>query len=71
MRLKSSFLQLINMRNRIIHSFQITKDEQQLLATKEPKKDGDNQFVITEDYLLDFIKQNEKICVLLYKIRGD
>jgi hypothetical protein len=64
------FSELIVMRNRIIHSFQITKDGQQILATKIPQKDGGNQFVITEDYLLDFIKQNEKLSDLLHKLRG-
>ena len=64
------FSELIVMRNRIIHSFQITKDRQQILATKVPQKDGGSQFVIREDYLLDFIKLNEKLYDLLHKIRG-
>ena len=68
--IENLFSQLIAMRNRIIHSFQISKDNQQLLATKEHQKNGGKQFVITEDYLLDFIKKNEKLSDLLYKIRG-
>ncbi len=64
------FSELIVMRNRIIHSFQITKDNQQLLATKEPQKDGGKQFVITEDYLHDFIKKNEMLSDLFHNIRG-
>lgn len=64
------FSELIVMRNRIIHSFQITKDGQQILATKIPQKDGGSQFVITEDYLLDFINKNEKLSDLLHKLRG-
>ena len=64
------FSELITMRNRIIHSFQITKDGHQILATKVLQKDGGDQFVITEDYLLDFIKQNEKLSDLLHEIRG-
>ena len=64
------FAQLILMRNRIIHSFQITKDGQQMLATKEREKDGGKQFVITEEYLLDFIKKNEDMSTLLHDFRG-
>ncbi|MBP2026210.1 hypothetical protein [Peptoniphilus stercorisuis] len=62
------FSELINMRNRIVHSFQITDDKnEQLLATK--KKDG-KQFHITEDVLLDFIKKNEQLSILLHDFRG-
>ena len=63
------FSRLVEMRNRIIHSFQITKDEQQVLATKERQKDGGKQFVITEEYLLDFIKQNEMLSNELHDLR--
>lgn len=49
------FSELISMRNRIIHSFQITNSSgKQVLATKE--KSG-NQFEITEEYLMQFIKK--------------
>lgn len=37
------FSKLIIMRNQIIHSYQITKDGQQVLATKEREKDGGTQ----------------------------
>ena len=63
------FSQLVQKRNRIIHSFQITKDGQQILATKERQKDGEKQFVITEEYLLDFIKQNEMLSNELHDLR--
>lgn len=48
------FSDLVDKRNRIIHSFQITNDDkEQILATKDKQH---NQFVITKEYLLDFIK---------------
>ncbi|HBE5624925.1 TPA: selenium binding protein, partial [Escherichia coli] len=57
------FEELVIIRNRIMHSFRITAPEgissdndNQMLATKY--KDG-NQIIITEEYLLDFIKKNE------------
>lgn len=68
--IETLFAQLIIMRNRIIHSFQITKDGQQMLATKEREKDGGKQFVITEDYLLEFIEKNEKLSSMLHEFRG-
>lgn len=56
------FEELVIIRNRIMHSFRITAPEgissdndNQMLATKY--KDG-NQAIITEEYLLDFIKKN-------------
>ncbi|MCM3442968.1 hypothetical protein [Metabacillus halosaccharovorans] len=56
------------MRNRIIHSFQITyKDGNQKLATK--KRNGE-QFVITEEFLYDFISKNEQLSSLLHEFRG-
>lgn len=68
--IETLFLQLVSMRNRIIHSFQITKDGQQMLATKEPEEDGGKQFVITTDYLLDFIQKNESLSSKLHDLRG-
>ena len=51
------FNELVNTRNRIVHSFQITVEYgNQLLATKE--KNG-NQYRITEEILFEFIKKNE------------
>lgn len=64
------FLEIVNMRNRIIHGFGATsKSGEQILATKTRKKDGDIQFEITIEYLMDFIKKNEKLCDLLYTYR--
>jgi len=62
------FNELVYIRNRIIHSFQITdKDGTQRLATKDKMN---VQYVITENYLLEFIKKNEKLCSLLHSFRG-
>jgi len=64
------FSNLIEMRNRIVHSFQITdKDGEQRLATKN-KDTSHTQFIITEDYLLTFIKSNETLSSLLHNFRG-
>ena len=50
------FMEIVEMRNRIIHSFQITSPSgEQVLATKTSKKDGNIQFEITETYLMEFI----------------
>ena len=63
------FSELIDMRNRIVHSFQITNEQgKQVLATKE--KDGDRQFEITEEYLNNFIKLNETLSQKLHDLRG-
>ena len=62
------FSDLVDKRNRIIHSFQITNDDkEQILATKDKQH---NQFVITKEYLLDFIKGNEVLSDNLYTFRG-
>lgn len=62
------FNDLVDKRNRIIHSFQITNDDkEQILATKDKQH---NQFVITKEYLLDFIKGNEVLSDKLYTFRG-
>lgn len=68
------FEDLVNVRNRIIHSFRITASEDissnhdnQMLATKY--KDG-TQEIITEEYLLDFIKKNEQLSLKLHGLRG-
>ncbi len=63
------FSKLVRMRNRIIHSFQITDSNgEQILATKE--KNGNKQFVITKEYLVKFIQLNEKLSDLLHELRG-
>ncbi|CAM3352458.1 selenium binding protein [Escherichia coli] len=68
------FEELVIIRNRIMHSFRITAPEgissdndNQMLATKY--KDG-NQIIITEEYLLDFIKKNEELSSKLHEFRG-
>ncbi|MCY7919295.1 selenium binding protein [Bacillus vallismortis] len=67
-KITSCFSEVIGMRNRIIHSFRITDgDGKQTLATKH--KNG-KQFIITEDYLYDFIKKNEELSDLLHEFRG-
>ncbi|KUP33290.1 hypothetical protein [Bacillus halotolerans] len=67
-KITSCFSEVIEMRNRIIHSFQITDgDGKQTLATKH--KNG-KQFIITEDYLYNFIKKNEELSNLLHEFRG-
>ena len=66
--ISDEFKQLCDKRNRIIHSFQVTNNEEQVLATKT-KNPENNQFIITEEYLLDFIKENESLCDKLYDIR--
>lgn len=63
----SNFNEIVDKRNRIIHSFQITyEDNEQCLATKD---ENGNQFKITKDYLLDFIKENEMFSILMYEVR--
>ena len=68
--IEALFLNLVKRRNRIIHSFQITNnDGEQILATKTKVKDGNKQFIITKKYLMQFIKDNEKLSLLLYDYR--
>ena len=65
------FLEIVNMRNRIIQGFRITsKNGEQVLATKTRKKEGNVQFEITNEYLMDFIKKNEQLNYLLHQYRG-
>ena len=61
------FFDLIAKRNRIIHSFQITHENEQLLRTKDRNH---QQFNITEDYLLEFIRKNEDLSSMLHEFRG-
>lgn len=62
------FKQLVDMRNRIVHSFQITdKDNEQKLATKD--KDH-HQYIITDKFLLEFISMNEELSRKLHDFRG-
>ncbi|MDO4703448.1 selenium binding protein [Tannerella sp.] len=62
------FKNITAMRNRIVHSFQITDvDGEQRLATKY--KDG-RQEVICENYLHEFIRLNECLSSKLHEFRG-
>ena len=61
------FSDLVDKRNRIVHSFQITENNEQILRTKN--KDHE-QYNITEEYLLEFIKDNEKLSSMLHEFRG-
>ncbi|NME53250.1 selenium binding protein [Desulfovibrio piger] len=64
------FSDIIEQRNRIVHSFQITnKQNKQVLATKVYHES--EQFEITEEYLLNFIKLNEKLSDMLHDLRGN
>ena len=69
--IETLFSQIIKMRNRIIHSYRITNASgEQILATKERVKDGNRQFEITEEYLLNFIAFNQELSDLLHNLRG-
>lgn len=62
------FSSIVDTRNRIIHSYQITdENDNQLLATKD--RTG-QQYNITKKLLLKFIKDNENLSVELHKFRG-
>ena len=63
------FAELLEKRNRIIHGFRVSSsDDGQVMATKV-KRSGE-QFYITEEYLTDFIRENERLSDMLYKYRG-
>lgn len=69
--IENLFLEIVEMRNRIIHGFRITsKEGEQILATKERKENGHLQFEITPKYLMDFIEKNDKLSGLLHEYRG-
>jgi hypothetical protein len=62
------FNDLVNKRNRIIHSFSVTcQDGTQGLNTLDRKTH--NQFQIDEQYLHEFIVDNQGFSDLLYKMR--
>ena len=70
-KIETLFAKIIEMRNRIIHSYRITNAAgEQVLATKKKVKDGNRQFEITEEYLLDFIDLNQELSDLLHDLRG-
>ncbi len=60
------FEDLIEKRNRIVHSFQITYHNEQILATKDKEN---KQYIISEEFLLSFIRDNEMLCDRLYKLK--
>lgn len=69
-KIEDLFLDIVNMRNRIIHGFQITScNGEQVLATKTRGKEDSIQFEIKEEYLLKFIQKNQKLSDLLYAYR--
>ncbi|MFJ5407924.1 selenium binding protein [Pectobacterium punjabense] len=68
------FEEIVNIRNRIIHSFAVTGPEgltddpdHQILATKH--RNG-AQEIITEEYLKNFIMKNDELSNKLHKFRG-
>jgi len=68
------FSDIVAIRNRIAHSFQITAPagmtddpNDQMLATKY--KNG-RQEIITEEYLLNFINLNQELSTELHQFRG-
>lgn len=68
LKIMEKFGKLVEKRNRIVHSFQITDiDGEQRLASKDRNH---VQFVITEDYLYQFIRENEVLSEMLHKLRG-
>lgn len=69
------FSKLIEVRNRIIHSFAITEEkiveddkDHQILATK--RKNAKLQDIITVELLQNFIEDNDKLSSLLHELRG-
>ncbi len=68
-RILEKFKTLVEQRNRIIHGFRCTSpDGEQILATKE--RGTRRQFYITEEYLKDFIRENDELSTMLHKYRG-
>lgn len=61
------FKDILNTRNRIVHSYQVTHCNSQILATKDK---NNIQFIIEKETLLTFIKKNEELSTLLHKYRG-
>lgn len=61
------FGNLVSKRNRILHSFQVTENNEQILRTKNKKNE---QYNITEEYLLEFISENDSLSTMLHKLRG-
>ena len=69
--IETLFVEIVNMRNRIIHSFRITDNSgEQILATKTKESDGGKQFHITEEYLYKFVEANNRLSDMLHTLRG-
>lgn len=64
----SRFKELTEKRNRIIHGFQGTEKGIQILFTKTKNPDNE-QFLITKQFLMEFIKLNEEFCDKLHNLR--
>lgn len=69
------FSELVEIRNRIVHSFGITAPEgmssdsdDQILATKHYK--SGKQEIITEEYIMNFIRNNDELSSKLHDLRG-
>ena len=68
--IETLFVEIVNMRNRIIHSFRITDNSgEQILATKTRESDGGKQFHITEEYLYKFVEANNRLSDMLHTLR--
>lgn len=68
-KIEEKFEEILEMRNRIIHGFRVTSsDNKQIIATKA--KGSGEQFNITEDYLIEFIKLNDELSDMLHNYRG-
>lgn len=66
------FNKLVEKRNRIIHSFPITSNSgEQILRTKEKISDGNNQYDITKEKLMEFIEQNEKMSDIFQELKKE
>lgn len=62
------FDSVVDKRNRIIHGLPITdKDGEQILSTKDK---NNKQYIITEEFLKDFIQENDQLNNILHKFRG-
>lgn len=70
MQIVNLFSDIVDMRNRIIHSYQITYNDRQLLCTKTKVKNGNRQFIISEEYLMEFIRKNEELSTFLHALHG-
>ncbi|KAA8828385.1 hypothetical protein [Bifidobacterium myosotis] len=65
--IQDTFSDIVAQRNRIFHGFQITDNDEQVLATKDKKTQ--ERFIITTDYLKEFIRKNNLLSDLLHDYR--